>query len=156
MNLLRNLPKFIACPFVALLSLFQVACSSAEITESGNLVSDALALVSTGASDYQSVQAALSGAQQSIGAHGISLGNIATYASAIATPANGQLGESVVTNLGNAVAVVQSDVQSLIAGGATPAAVSANITQAQTSLPVTPTPASTQLYQPAKVETASV
>lgn len=148
LKFLRNIPKFIALPFAVLLS----ACTSAQIAESGSLAADAVGLLTTGASDYASVQAALTAGQQVLGGHGISLGNLSTYASAILTPANGQLASNVVSNLGNAVAVVSSDINALVNSGASTATISANIAAAQTAVPVSTTTSKVISWTPVKLE----
>ncbi len=83
--------KLKACLIVSVAALGGLAlpgCTAAQLAETGNIAADTVNLVEQGAATYVAAQAALSGAQQTMGGHGVSLSNIGAYASAIATPAN--------------------------------------------------------------------
>jgi hypothetical protein len=102
-----------------------------DLQETGNLASDTETDLLAGAAAYNDFQAALSGAQQSMGGHGISINNIGQYAQAANASA-------ATSGLNNAIAVVTADVTQQLAQGLTPTKISQNVAAAQTNLPVAP------------------
>jgi hypothetical protein len=123
-------------PFLAL-SLTLYACSSAQLAETGSVVTDLVTDVQAGAVAYVDAQTALSGAQQAMGGHGISIGNIGQYAQAASSSAN-------TSGLATAISTVVSDVSSqyaaLKAAGATPTTAAATVEQTITAAQVAVTP----------------
>jgi hypothetical protein len=81
---------------------------------------------------YNDAQAALKGAQEAMGGHGISLQNIGTYATAASNAYNS-------SGLSNALATVTADITQQVGQGLTVPQIGANVTTAQTAIPA-PTP----------------
>ena len=127
------IPVFILSLFGATL---MTGCTTAQLAETGNIVSDTLTDAQLGLTAYADLQTALSAAQQVMGGHGVSLNNVVTYAQAEASSAN----TSGLTQAAQSLAV---DIASQIAQGTSPAAVTTQLTQAQTALATQATPTST-------------
>ena len=100
---------------------------STVVATGGTILGDLVTDVTAGAAAYVDAQTVLAAGQQAIGAHGISVGNIGAYATAEASSAN-------TSGLVNAVASLTSDISTQLAQGVTPAAISSQLTAAQTGL----------------------
>lgn len=98
-----------------------------DLAETGNIAGDLETDVLNGAVAYNDAQAALTGVQQAMGGHGLSLKNAGTYAQAASSAVNS-------SGLTNALATVGADITQQLSQGASLAQVSANVTTAQTTV----------------------
>lgn len=112
---------------ISILALGLYGCTAAQLTETGNIAGDVITDVQAGAATYLDAQTALGAAQQVMGGHGISLGNVLTYAQAESSAANTS---GVITAANTLIKDITSQIN---AGTSTPTIV-AQLTTAQTAI----------------------
>lgn len=131
-ELTRNKPmKYSPLNILLVSALFLAGCAGQSFQQiaatTGNITGDILTDVEQAGVTYLDAQTALKAAQQSMGGHGVSVGNIGAYATAEASSAN-------TTGLPTAIETLETDIANQIAAGTSQATISAQIAKAQTTL----------------------